>query len=534
MGAADDPERIILHDDAYRYAFRRSRSARLAAEAAIEAVEAVEGSEAEDAERAGGPATADAGGRTNDGAPLAHDGERTRILLVAAARAALERFLPPSLPPRVQAGSDLHAALSALAPGEREFLLLHHWDGLAVGTAARASGQDAGGLPDIEAACARRLAEPAIDLAAVLASADPARAVSEEDLGRSHDALSPGAPSDADLPVEAPSPSPSTPPAEEPLDLSVEGSGSRRRRIRTTVGAACLLLIVVALVSALIPRRAAGPAEDTARLYDLAEVVAIVAASNVRPTVIDDEVRMLRGARVVQFLKGGETGRVLTVDVTGRSTLERTYGRSFFPPNQLMFLVQGEHGILAPIEGEDSVLTLVNRRVPEAATVTGDPAPLPDGLRDAIHAMPAGEIPLGTSGAPPGALDPAAVVGVRPPEGRDPQDLPGTLLGTFRIHAEDGQACVLFSFNDRAILLRWPEGFTAHERRQPGSSIDGDPATGRRVLTVLNDRGYPYVDDNRSTPFIRGVPAGERGECGGQELEVWDIAVDPGSTLLVY
>ncbi|MHA7210682.1 hypothetical protein [Arthrobacter sp. MDT1-65] len=526
MGAADDPMRITLHDDAYRYAFRRSRSARLAAEAALEAVEAVEGSESG---RAEGASTTDARGRPDDGEP-------TRLLLVAAARAVLERYLPPSLPPRVRTGSDLHAALSALAPGEREFLLLHHWDGLVVGAAARASGQDPGGLPAIEAACARRVAAPgsAIDLAAVLAAADPARAVSEEDLGRSRDALSPGAPSDAALPAETPSPAPDAPREEEPLDLSVDGTGSRRRRIRTTVGAACLLLIVVALVSALVPRRAAGPAEETARLYDLAEVVAIVAASSVRPTVIDGEVRMLRGARVVQFLKGEETGRVITVDVTGRSTLERTYGRSFFPPNQLMFLVRGEHGILAPLAGEDSVLTLVNRRVPEVATVTGDPAPLPDGLREAIRAMPAGEIPLETSGEPPGALDPAAVVGVRPPEGRDPQDMPGTLLGTFRVHAEDGRACVLFSFNGRAILLRWPGGFTAHERRQPGSSTDGDPATGRRILTVLNERGYPYVDDNRSTPFIRGVPTGQRGECRGQELEVWDIAVEPGSTLLIY
>ncbi|WP_167133712.1 hypothetical protein [Arthrobacter sedimenti] len=54
------------------------------------------------------------------------------------------------------------------------------------------------------------------------------------------------------------------------------------------------------------------------------------------------------------------------------------------------------------------------------------------------------------------------------------------------------------------------------------------------MLTVLNERGYPYVDDGRSTPFIRGVSTGERGVCGGREFEVWDIAVAPGSTLLSY
>lgn len=522
MSAADDPVRITLHDDAYRYAYRRSRSARLAAAAAFEAVEAV------DAHRAGLPAEAGQAAEADQGAPGA---EEAAVLLVAAARAALERYLPPALPPRVEA-DDLQAALAALAAGEREFLLLHHWDRLDVEAAARASGEDAGRLRDIEAACARRVESAGgsvVALAALLADADPARAVREEDLRRSRGALPDRAPATTAPPAEDRTTTP-TPPAEHEPPPS-DDNGSRNRRIQVVVGAACLLLIVAALSTALLPRRAAGPAEETARLYDLADVVVVVAAANVQPTVIDGEVRILRGATVVQLLKGDERRRVLTVDVTGRSTLERTYSRSFFPPNQLMFLDHGEHGVLTPIEGEGSVLTLVDRRVPEAATSDGEPAPLPDGLRDAIRALPEEELLLGTSGEPPGALDPAAVVGIRPPEGHDPQDMPGTLLGTFRMHAEDGQACVLFSFDGHAILLRWPEGFTAYERR---SVSDDDPAGGLRVLTVLNERGYPYVDENRSTPFIRGVPTGVRGMCGGREVEMWDIAVDPGSTLLSY
>ncbi len=512
MSAADDPVRITVHDHAYRYAFRRSRSARLAAATALEAVEAVEAVES------AGP-----------GAP--DDGDPARVVLVTAARAALERYLPPSLPPRVE-GGDLQSALAALTPGERELLLLHHWDGLDVGAAARATGEDAGTLNDVEATCARRVAaaEGSVTaFAAILLDADPSRTVSEEDLHRSRTALPARAGATAGPPVEARAPTPAVPAAEEPPTPSGDDR-SPSRRIEVAVGAACLLLIVAALTTALLPRRAAGPTEETARLYDLADVVAVVAASSVQPTVIDGEVRILRGASVVQLLKGEETGRVLTVDVTGRSTLERTYSRSFFPPDQLMFLEHGEHGVLAPIEGEGSVLTLVNRRVPEAATSDGDPAPLPDELREAIRALPEEELPLETSGEPPGALDPAAVVGVRPPEGRDPQDMPGTLLGTFRMHADDGQACVLFSFNGRAILLRWPEGFTAYEREQSVSDAAGE----LRILTVLNERGYPYVDENRTTPFIRGVPTGVRGTCGGREFEVWDIAVDPGSTLLFY
>jgi hypothetical protein len=397
-------------------------------------------------------------------------------------------------------------------------------------------------LHDIETACARHLPATAgssasltASLAAVLADADPARTVAEEDLGRSRRALpareppSPGPPAAA-----AREPAPAVPVEEErPARPHADGGRSRTRRIQLIVGAACLLLVMAALTTALLPRRAAGPAEETARLYDVADVVAVVAASNIQPTVVDGEVRILRSASVVQIIKGEETGRVLTIDVTGRSTLERTYSRSFFPPNQLMFLEHAERGVLAPIEGEGSVLTLVNRRAPETTTITGEPVPLPDGLRDAIRALPAGELPLETSGAAPGALNPAAVVGVEPPPGRDPQDMPGTLLGTFRIEAADGEACVLFTFNGRAILLRWPEGFTAYEREQSGYA-DGDPAIERRVLTVLNERGYPYVDDNRAAPFIRGVPTGTRGDCDGREVEVWDISVDPGSTLLFY
>jgi hypothetical protein len=522
--SAADPVRITLHDDAYRYAYRRSRSARLAAAAAREAVEAV------DAHRADHPAEPDRGADADRGARSAGE---AAVLLVTAARAALERYLPPALPPRVGA-DDLQAALAALAAGEREFLLLHHWDRLDVQAAARASGEDAGTLPGVEAACARRVqaAEGSVvALAALLADADPARAVQEEDLGRSRHALPDRTPATAAPPAEVRTTTPAPPVEDEPPPPGDDGA-SRNRRIQMVVGATCLLLIVAALTTALLPRRAAGPAEETARLYDLADVVVVVAAANVQPTVIDGEVRILRGATVVQLLKGDETRRVLTVDVTGRSTLERTYSRSFFPPNQLMFLEHGEHGILTPMEGEGSVLTLMDRRAPEAATSNGDPAPLPDGLRDTIRALPEEELALETSGEPAGALDPAAVVGVRPPEGHDPQDMPGTLLGTFRMHAEDGQACVLFSFNGRAVLLRWPEGFTAYERRS--ISDDDDPAGGLRVLTVLNERGYPYVDENRSTPFIRGVPTGIRGTCDGREVEMWDIAVDPGSTLLFY
>ena len=40
--------------------------------------------------------------------------------------------------------------------------------------------------------------------------------------------------------------------------------------------------------------------------------------------------------------------------------------------------------------------------------------------------------------------------------------------------------------------------------------------------------------ENRTSPFIRGIPTGEYGTCAGQELEVWDIAITPGNTLLNY
>lgn len=235
----------------------------------------------------------------------------------------------------------------------------------------------------------------------------------------------------------------------------------------------------------------------------------------------------------MQIVKGEAEEEVLTIDVTGRSTLERPYSRNFFPPNQLLFLV-GDDDVLSPLEGEGSVLILIDRRSPEATTVAGDPAPLPDELRDAIDALPEEELILGTSSQASGALDPESIVGILPADGRDSQNLPENQLGTFRAGFEGDRACVLFEFNGRSVLIRWPEGFTAYRRQPPQSFADGDPSVDRRILTVLNERGYPYVDENRSTPFIRGGATGGRGVCGGQELEEWDIAIVPGSTLLFY
>ncbi len=308
----------------------------------------------------------------------------------------------------------------------------------------------------------------------------------------------------------------------------------RRRRIQTVVGAVCLVLVVAALAVALTPRTTPGPAGKSERLYGLADVVAVIAATSVEPTVVDGEMRILQRAPVVQIVKGEADPDVLTLDVTGRSTLERPYSRNFFPPHQLVFLVRDANGVLSPIEGDGSVLTLADRRTGEATTIAGDPAALPKELRDAIDAMPEEELSLATSGAAPGSLDPGSIVGIRPAEGRDAQNLPQSLLGTFRAGTGAGGACVWFEFNGRSVLIRWPDGFSAYLREPSRAHADRDPEAERRVLTVLNERGYPYVDEYRAAPFIRGVPTGGRGVCGGQDLEVWDIAVAPGSTLLFY
>ncbi|OUM43497.1 hypothetical protein [Arthrobacter sedimenti] len=161
MQATENRVRAALHDDAYRYAYRRSLSTRLASEVALEAVEALD---------AGSPATRDPSG----GVALA--GIPGRLPVLATAHAALERYLPPELPPRVQGVPDLQYALASLSPGERELLLLCHWDHLSAGDAASASQQEAGLLPVVEAACARLLSpEPASVefFAAILSAADP-------------------------------------------------------------------------------------------------------------------------------------------------------------------------------------------------------------------------------------------------------------------------------------------------------------------------------------------------------------------------
>ncbi|MHA7280735.1 hypothetical protein ACX80H_13380 [Arthrobacter sp. MDT2-2] len=516
MQATEDRVRAALHDDAYRYAYRRSLSTRLASEVALEAVEALD---------AGSPAIRDpTGGMALDGIP-------GRLPVLATAHAALERYLPPALPPRVQGVPDLQYALASLSPGERELLLLRHWDGLSAGEAARASQQEAGLLPVVEAACARLLSpEPASVEAftAVLSAADPARAVTAEDLAFGTPLAA--APTDGH-PADAP---PALGTFEDPDPASPPGGGraARSRRSQAIVGGSCLLTLA-ALALALSLRQTPSPAQETARLFALADVVAVVVQSRVEPTLINGQIRILRHASVVQIVKGEGARDVLTLDVTGRSSLERPHTRDFFPPNQLLFLVRDADGDLAPIEGNGSVLTLIDRRSPKATTVTGDPAPLPDELREAIRALPVEELRLATSGEAPGSLDPAAIIGIRPPPSRDAQNLPADQLGTFHASARDGEACVWFEFNDRAVLIRWPEGFSAYQRASSLRTGVGDPPD-RRVLTVLNERGYPYVDEGRPMPFIRAVPTGERGMCGEREFGVWDIAVAPASTLLSY
>ncbi|AUZ86581.1 hypothetical protein CVO76_02205 [Arthrobacter agilis] len=516
MRATRDGRRAVLHDDAFRYAFRRSLSVRLASAAALEAVgvldiepDTVPGTE---------PATA---------------ADVVPVLL--AARAALERYVPPDLPPRVPSTSPLYGALAALSPGEREFLLLLHWDGLSAGDAARAAGQDVCQLPAVEARCAGMLSvgsAPDVALPAVLAAVDPARTLPDRELEHSRSSLHGAAVTGESRPVGRPIPVDR--PDGGPMPVADGRGPVRRRRIQTVVGAVCLVLVVAALAVALVPRTAPGPAGRAERLFGLADVVAVIAATSVEPTVVDGEMRILQRAPVVQIVKGEADPDVLTLDVTGRSTLERPYSRNFFPPHQLVFLVRDASGVLSPVEGDGSVLTLADRRTGEATTIAGDPAVLPDELRDAIDAMPEDELPLATSGAAPGSLDPESIVGIRPAEGRDAQNLPQSLLGTFRAGTRAGGACVWFEFNGRSVLIRWPDGFSAYLREPSRASADRDPEAERRVLTVLNERGYPYVDEYRSAPFIRGVPTGGRGVCGGQDLEVWDIAVAPGSTLLFY
>ncbi|MHA7219137.1 hypothetical protein ACX80L_09620 [Arthrobacter sp. MDT1-48-3] len=543
MRATRDGRRAVLHDDAFRYAFRRSLSVRLASAAALEAVGVldtepdIEPDTVPDTE----PATA---------------ADVVPVLL--AARAALERYIPPDLPPRVPRTSPLYGALAALSPGEREFLLLLHWDGLSAGDAARAAGQDVHQLPAVEARCAGMLSvgpAPDVALPAVLAAVDPARTLPDRELEHSRGSL-PGAAVDParTLPdrelehsrgsLHGAAVAGESPPVGRPIPVDrpdggpipvADGRGPvRRRRIQTVVGAVCLVLVVAALAVAIVPRTAPGPAGRAERLFGLADVVAVIAATSVEPTVVDGEMRILQRAPVVQIVKGEADPDVLTLDVTGRSTLERPYSRNFFPPHQLVFLVRDASGVLSPVEGDGSVLTLADRRTGEATTIAGDPAVLPDELRDAIDAMPEDELPLATSGAAPGSLDPESIVGIRPAEGRDAQNLPQSLLGTFRAGTGAGGACVWFEFNGRSVLIRWPDGFSAYLREPSRASADRDPEAERRVLTVLNERGYPYVDEDRAAPFIRGVPTGGRGVCGGQDLEVWDIAVAPGSTLLFY
>ncbi|BBE21596.1 hypothetical protein MN0502_04790 [Arthrobacter sp. MN05-02] len=507
MRATRDGRRDALHDDAFRYAFRRSLSVRLASAAALEAVEAL------DAEPDGGP-------------------DIVPVLL--ATRAALERYIPPDLPPRVSSAFPLYGALAALSPGEREFLLLLHWDGLSAEDAARAAGQDVRQLPAVQARCARMLSvgpAPDVALPAVLAAVDPALSLPDRELEHSRGSLPGAAIAGESRPA---GPVPVDRPDDGPMPAGDRRGAAPRRHIQTVVGAVCLVLIVAALAVALVPRTAPGPAGTTERLFGLADVVAVIAATSVEPTVVDGEMRILQRAPVVQIVKGAADRDVLTLDVTGRSTLERPYSRNFFPPHQLVFLVREANGVLSPIDGDGSVLILADRRRGEATTIAGDPVALPNELRDAIDAMPEEQLALATSGAAPGSLDPESIVGIRPAEGRDAQNLPQSLLGTFRAATGAGEACVWFEFNGRPVLIRWPDGFSAYLREPSRASADRDPEAERRVLTVLNERGYPYVDEYRSTPFIRGVPTGNRGVCGGQDLEVWDIAVAPGSTLLFY
>ncbi|WP_434995896.1 hypothetical protein [Arthrobacter sp. Ld5] len=158
----DDGALAALHDAAYRYAFRRSVSSRLASSAALESVESLDGVSSPSADR---------------------------VAVLRSARLVLERYLPTTLPPRAVGDSALKAALAGLAPADREFLLLHHWDGLSVGDAARLTGGNPDRLPAVETAvetaCARAALRAGPALAAALTAADPAATIPDGDLARS-------------------------------------------------------------------------------------------------------------------------------------------------------------------------------------------------------------------------------------------------------------------------------------------------------------------------------------------------------------
>ncbi|MFC3298250.1 hypothetical protein FJV46_09880 [Arthrobacter agilis] len=565
----EDEARAALHDDAYRYAYRRSLSARLAAAAALDAVETLApGDQAQDA-----PSTTNGTGTT----PAA-DGGNLRVRLLAAARASVEVFLPPSLPPRTERHPALQSALAALSPEDREFLLLHHWDGLGRNLAALASGQDPARLEVIEAHLIGALAAPgtlrtperasgpgpdgdrepnsdgdsepgsdgdrpgyepgppSTSLHAMLAEADPARRVTADDLARSRRALLPRG---ITSPEVARGPGAATPPlltvnaAGQDPGQDPEPAGRRRgAKAQAIIGGVGLVVVAAALAAVFHPGAPAGPSGEVAGLFSLADVVAVVSTTSVEPTLVRGRVRIHQHVSVVQTVKGEEQQSPLAIDVTGRSTLERPYGRDFFPKDQIVFLVRGDHGALTPIESAGAVLTLADRRTPAATTIPGDPVPLPDVLLDAIDAVPDDELAVATSGEPPGSLDRPEVLGVRPTDDLGIRDPSEVRSGTFRGGRAGAFACLSFEFEGRRVLLRWPQGFSAYLREHTLTYRDGNAPAGDRILTVLNERGYPYVDENRSAPFILGRPTGDRGICEGRELDVWDIAVAPDSTLL--
>ncbi|PPB48153.1 hypothetical protein C4K88_14315 [Arthrobacter pityocampae] len=611
----DYDARAALHDAAYRYAFRRSLSVRLATSAAREAIDYLHAAPAAGLHDPGDPAD------PAEGATSAAESDRVAVL--RAARSVLQRYLPTTLPPRAVGDPALQTALADLAPADRELLLLHHWDGLPVEDAARLAGGNPGRLPAVEAACAQEVRQrgasagdaaadhaPAGDtttggaavsdaaagdavlsttLAALLSAADPAAAISVEDLVRSRQALpgtatgpgagvrpetravttpsivpsttgqqrvttaaagsaplaaagegqvapsSPGTAPGSATPMPAPDAPDDVPAATRDFPRFLTRPGAPGRRAQVALGTFCLLAVVAGLTAVLFPRAAPGPAGEAERLFALADVVAVVSIADLTPTQVDGELRMLQAAAVVQIVKGDAEESTLTIDVTGRSTLERPFSRDLFTPDRLMFLVRDDDGVLSPIEGDASVLTLIDRRSPETTTIAGDPAPLPDALRNAIDALPLDELALDTNGTAPGLVAEDAVLGIRPPEDDDVQNRPRNPLGSFRVlPTADDRACAVFEYDGRSVLLRWPEGFSAYERTEVLAYPNGDPRRGRQVLTVLNDRGYPYVDHQRQVPFIGGTPTGRRDECGGEELEVWDIAVEPGTTLLTY
>jgi hypothetical protein len=190
------------------------------------------------------------------------------------------------------------------------------------------------------------------------------------------------------------------------------------------------------------------------------------------------------------------------------------------PRTYLAFFKKDDRGVSHLMKDQLAILEVLNLRSATLADPRLEkPVDVGTDLVSRISVGPTGDVPVTTYSA---QASPGRDVLLEQRKNAD-----GTVSGTIHGHISGAQACFTFETSTEQVFLRWPAGYTATTRLLPQSPegefrINGTSAGNKAV--VLNDWGLVYTYDGETRPLIMGARTGERADCNGQNLPVFDIS----------